>query len=488
MKRTLATLAVTTLGLVGSGCGDFLTAEPETAVAIDFFYQTPEQARLALMGVYDAVQDVYGGGEPSYFFLTELATDNMVGADGYNDVDRYDWDAGLSQSGNVWDDSYAAIAQANILLDRLGALEAPEETKTPIEAEARFLRALNYWNLVRLFGDVPLITQPIDGAGAGEIGRTPEADVHAQVAADMEFAAQNLPAEWPGSEVGRATSGAAYTILGAQHLWRDECEAAAEDLVQVINSGQYRLLDDFADVFDYTNANHAESILEVQFLSDDSGEGINLPFKLMPRAVIRNFGNYPSSGQGMPFEDVKEAFDTTSARYLATLDSDLVDDQGNLWDDVYIRKIEQDLYSDFQSGFNWMLYRYADVLLMYAEALGCAGGGPTAEAYEAVNQVRRRAYGLPTDAPSDVDLPQGLSQEAFQEAVLEERRVELAFEGHRWYDLVRTEQLTEEINAKLTALGLPPVAQECHRRYPIPQSEIEVNPAISLEDQNECYR
>ena len=341
----------------------------------------------------------------------------MVGADGYNAVDRYDWDAGLGQSRVVWNDSYAAIAQANLLLDRLSTLEAAE-AKTSIEAEARFLRALNYWNLVRFFDDVPLITEPVDGAAAGEAGRTPREEVHAQIDADLEFAAQNLPAERPGSEVGQATSGTARTLLGAQHLWRGECQAAADDLGQVVGSGTYRLLDDFAGVFDFANANHAESIFEVQFLSGDTGEGNGLPFKLMPRAVIRNFGNFSSSGQGRPSEDVKEAFDTTSARYLATLNSDLVDGDGNLWDDVYIRKIEQDLYSDFQSGLNLMLYRYADVLLMYAEALNCAGG-PTAEAYEAVNQVRRRAYGLPRDAPSDVDLPAGLSREAFQEAVWE---------------------------------------------------------------------
>lgn len=376
--------------------------------------------------------------------------------------------------------SYVGIQRCNIVLNRIEPVTMPPALKNQFIGEAKFLRALHYFNLVRFFGDVPLMlteTQSIQENYA--LGRTPVAEVYQSIIADLSDAETKLPLSYTGSDIGRVTQGAAKTLLAKVYLTRKAYPLALSKLKEVIdltNAGAkvYDLAPQYRDNFDPAKSNnvgHKESIFEVQYKAGGLDEGSPWTNTSPPPgtpATVTGIGN----GNGMfmwPTNDIVRAYRTTDLRRSVNIDSVRITGSFR----TYCKKYMQPAYGTQQFNIqdadnNWPLLRFADVLLMYAEVINETNNGPNAVAYEALNRVRRRAFGVTN---TSVDYPVGLSKADFFLAVEAERRLELAFEGHRWFDLLRTDRALPVMLSKGFKI-LPH-----HLLMPIPQAEIDINPA-----------
>jgi hypothetical protein len=320
------------------------------------------------------------------------------------------------------------------VIDRSQGIEMNEELKARYVAEAQFLRALMYFNLVRVFGDVPLVVKEIEKAEEGyQYGRNPAAEVYAQIIADLTEAEAVLPVTYAAADAGRATRGAAKALLGKVYLTLGRHADAAGKLKEVIDLGVYDLLPSYAEVFAPGNKNHKESVFAVQYKKGQPRGGQPDAQRLCPRkfgqrrdpvrrrrpepAPQRPAGRLRAQRPAEGLSRRPPRTKTPGAKPCCT---------------TYVKKYSDVPAVKYDNDNNFPVIRYADVLLMYAEALNEDGYAPDGEAFTALNRVRGRV-GLP--AKTAADLP---TQAAFRDAVLRERRVELAFEGHRWFDLVRT--------------------------------------------------
>ena len=224
MKKYL-TLSLLTLALVGQSCQGFLDENPQNFIAPTNFYKSAADALASVNAVYDKLSN-WGTFDRQIYLLTELSTDNMdlIGSNQERvQIDNYQMDANNSVFRDAWQDLYQGVTRANITIDRvpgIGAMDA--KLRDRIVGEARFLRAFYYYNLVRLWGDVPLITKEVASLEGLNVPRDPVEKVYAQIVADLQYAEQNLPLKYTGADVGRATSGAAKTLLTSVYLTRKQ--------------------------------------------------------------------------------------------------------------------------------------------------------------------------------------------------------------------------------------------------------------------------
>ena len=458
---------------------EFLDRKPISRISVNAFYEDESDIEIAVTGLYGTLQDIYN----EYIFLTELPADDGYSPRGGNtgmDLLTYNPMGGLFQT--HWRLAYNSIYSANKLLEVLPFIEFnSDEKKQLVEGEAYFIRALNYFNLVRWFGDVPLVTSVISTDEAREFLREDKELVYSQIINDLELAIENLPEKHSGNDVGRATKGAAQSLLGRVYLTRQNYSEVLSSLDNVIQSNNYSLLANFNDIFKPDNANHKESVFEIQYEGGNLGEGSGWSNSAHSRDLSSYFGIGTYDGL-VPATDIINAFDETSLRYEGSLNSVVVKN------DTYYHVVKHYMDLDVPNGSddNWPLIRYADVILMYVEASNEING-PTTETIEMVNKIRRRAYGLAINTPDEnVDLlpSQVASKDVFRETIWEERRLELAFEGHRMFDLVRTgrfvEVMTEAFNnAPSSEYPSKPVPEEYMTLFPIPQGEIDINPDIT---------
>ena len=287
-----------------------------------------------------------------------------------------------------------------------------------------------------------------------------------------------LPTKYSGADIGRATRGAAMSLLGKVYLTIHDYANAELVLSQVIAAGEYSLLENFADIFNPDNANNKDSIFEIQFEKSRTG-GSFWSCAAHNQSLSNEFGISCSSAT-MPTTSIRTALSTpnpNSPRYLASIG------RGKNNGAYYIKKHYMELSIQNHSDDNWPVLRYADVLLMYAEASNELTATPSEKAIKYVNQVRRRANGLDINTPSeDYDLSESeiITKDVFRHVIWEERRVELAFEGHRWFDLVRTGQFLDVMNQhfvdEFNGLYL---LEDYNQLFPIPQREIDVNPNLA---------
>lgn len=467
-----------------SSCSDFLDLKPISDISVDDFYKTQSQIELATIGLYGTLQDVYVS---DYIDFAELPSDNIFTVNsGTSDGGQFDKFSFSTMNGSIetmWMDTYSSIFQANEVLEKSSIAEySSEEWRLSRESEAKFIRALNYFNLVRLWGDVPLIVTSTKLEDLFKVTRTSASDVYEQIVSDLDFATKHLPVTYDAADVGRATKGAAFALLGKVYLTQNNFEDAVSILDSVMSLNVYNLLPVFSDIFAPDNANHKESIFEIQYKGGQLGEGSRWGFRAHQRALATVFG-ISSADASRPTNSIKQAFNKNSARYAESIGSVKV--KKNTIDHIKKHYMEHTVQN--QSDDNWPLIRYADVLLMYAEASNEING-PTPEAIELINKIRRRAFGLPINGNDDSrDLKPGQynSKERFREIIWNERRLELAFEGHRWFDLVRTDQYVQVMNDHFNDEfnGLHEV-KPYHKLIPIPQREIDINPLL---EQNPGY-
>jgi hypothetical protein len=351
----------------------------------------------------------------------------------------------------------------------------PQATFNVLMAQAKFLRAYNYFMLVRMFGGLPIITEDIPDAITAKIGRSSVADVYNLIVADFTEAASNLPAQWPTAQQGRPTSDAAKGLLAKAYLTMataplndvSKYQKAADLAKEVMQGGNYKLMSDISKVFT-TETKYGP---EMMWSFNSNYADINTDPEIYRPGQLGGWGDFRVQReweQKFPNQARKDA-------YLLTQINGVPYTQWPEEQNPFIKKFMYDKQEDFDnysSIMNMPIIRYADVLLIYAEASNMANGSPTQEGVDAINQVIDRANGYATN-PSHPQLTTMMTQKDFDDAVIEERNQELCFEFDRWFDLVRKRILKEK--------SIPSIQQnfsETYYLFPIPDNDVQLNPLI----------
>jgi hypothetical protein len=449
----------------------------------DNFYQSAEDAISAVNAVYSNLNQV-NQYNSSLWLLQDVASDDCFARENLNDpnihqIDQYDLNATNNYLSEIWRGSYQGIFRANIVLEKVPETKMDTVLKNRILGEARFLRGQFYFNLVRLFGDVPLITKPISSSLNDDelyVARTSVDLVYNQVIEDFIFASSNCPKNYSQSvDKGRVTKGAALGLLSKTYLTLKQWTNAANTAKAVVELGVYGLYDDYSGNFKDVNRNGKESVFAVQFFSGVPSQNNQIVITGLPSIP----GLFPAGVEVMlPTENLLNSFEEGDYRKEVSFFDEywFYEFEPHIW-----KHWDQDTYEPdetAQCGSNFAVMRYSEILLIYAEAINEISG-PTAEAYDAINQIRNRARNGNAEVLPDLD---GLSQDDFRLAVLNERRHEFVNEGVRWYDLVRTGNLVEYVN---NAKGSDSNPQEFNNLFPIPQRELDNNPKL---DQNLGYQ
>lgn len=474
------------LGLIS--CSDFLDLQPKNKLGGEQFYQTAEQFTMAVNGAYSTLQE--GGQYGNWYVFSEIPSDNTHNLLSGSVVDQDEFDKFYIRTtnpyiANFWNKSYACINRVNTVLDRIDNIDIDETLSDRYKLECKFLRALTYFNLVRVYGDVPLVLHEISINESYKYMRDPKEKVYEQIIADLKEA-EALPISYKEDKnIGRATSGAAKALLGKVYLTLNKYSEAETKLAEVINSKVYALLENeagslnnkgYASVFHADNHNNKETVFEVQFKKGGYGEGSDFPNTFAPfnsgTNVVQVGG---TGGNNIPEMDMYNAYEDGDLRRDFSMALGYNDSRkdGKWVESRYVKKYFDIPYQNGDSNNNFPVIRYADVLLMYAEALN--QNGKTAQACDYLNQVCRRGFGYQTTETSPVDIKTSDKNEFFL-IVEHERRVELAFEGHRWFDLIRTGRAIEVMTSKGFKLN------ETNLTTPIPQKQVDVNPELKQND------
>ncbi|SOD90264.1 RagB/SusD family nutrient uptake outer membrane protein [Spirosoma fluviale] len=465
------------VALLLAGCqSDFLEKQPLNAVTADNYYRTSDDAIRAVNAAYKPL--MYNGiGQfgIAYYGNNQAGDSNTYGDDAnWVAVDNFTVTSDNPAIRSSWSSFYQVIFRANLVLDRVPGITMDATLKGRVLAEASFLRAISYHYLVLLFGDVPLITKPQFNASEFLVARTPVEQVYAQIITDLQSAEKSLPLTYPASDLGRVTQGAAKSFLAKVYLYRKQWPEAAAKAKEVVDSKVYSLFDRYYDNFELATENGKESIFEIQYASFLGGLGNQTNNYDAPRGSGFTLdGGY---GWAQPTQNFVNSFAATDPRKGYTIFQ-----AGDVFQGITFNPATSSTgygsrkyvvgkgtnIGKSDDPKNFILMRYADLLLMYAEALN--ESGKTAEALAPINQVRAR---------KDVNMPPlaaTLTQPQLRQAIKDERRVELGMEGHRWFDLVRW----GDAAAFAKSIGKTSFREGISERFPIPQAERDINPQLT---------
>lgn len=434
MKKLIILLAAISLAC---GCQEMLDKVPYGSVSEASFYKTESDAIMSVNSVYQRLTQSYTYGTFTYVY--DIWSDDCVkGGGGPADnavwLEFEDWSIQTSNSvpASVWSNNYSGVYRANVCIQKVSEMD-DFSLKNRIIGEAKFLRAVFYQRLVCCFGDVPYWTDP-NQEDLKTMSRTPASEVWANIIQDLKDAAAVLPASYTGEDIGRATKGAALGMLGRAYLFTKQWQNAADAYSEIIQSGNYKLMEDFASNFtNDTSDNLPESLFEVQYASGtgSTGRAFQRHGWCRPRDIPYEFSG---NGFAEPTESLAKEFEEGDLRRPATVmvDGDII------WDGI-VYSSSWSPYSGYnamkyvfgpgvthqESDCNFKVIRYSEVLLGYAEAiLNGASGKASISGLEAINMVRARA-GL-----------KGIDNLTL-DAIIHERRVELALEGFRFFDVIR---------------------------------------------------
>ena len=457
-----------------------LTENTSGTLSPDNFYETEADFQAALSPVYRYFAKPFRVAQGQ---LVMFAGDDMTAHPGGNkapfrNFDRYNYSADANWLyAWTYQPYWKTIYAANAILDNLGDASLEKSFKNNIEGQARFMRGLSYYMLVRQYGGMPLITS---ASATGEETRATVLENYKLIEGDMKFAAANLPEQWEGNDVGKATSGAAKTVLSSLYLtwagWplkeESKYSMAAQQAKDVIDSGNYELLENYANIWLSEYDNNKEDVFAIQFSREAGGSTIMAQSwaSFEEGGWVDGYAQIGTFAQ-MPEGPRKQA--TYQTTYITSDGSSVSWENSHYGHPTYQKWIAgaQKIGGNFRGGKNIPLFRYAQTLLIFAEARAMANG-PDQQAYEAINKVRNRA-GLP-------DLESGLSQSEFQDAVIQERAWEFSGEYTRWFDMVRTEIVREVAKKRypeeLDLFQLPEKPK--HYLAPIPAQEMSKNPNL----------
>ncbi|MBZ5856090.1 RagB/SusD family nutrient uptake outer membrane protein [Flavihumibacter profundi] len=469
-----------------------LTEEPSSIIVSDQFYKTQSDAVAAVSAVYSTLNSDPAGDFPLYgrnlnLLIGNGSDDQVYSPSNTNpDVRALGTTTYVASNDRVrknWQQHYYGISKANIAIDNIPNIHFDETLRNRLVNEAKFIRALLYFNLVRLHGDVPLILHDPTTVDVNslKVARTPLNEVYSQIIADLTDAT-NLPKSYTGADKGRVTSGAAHALLAKVYVTRKDWTNAKLELESVLTTGTfpnatgsygYDLFANYRDAFQKPTKNGKEHIFSVQY---ETNLGAKNSANFLSSGDFNSYNPAVYAGD-LPDERLVAIFDTTDTRRAVSFFNKLFNPANNTIVDFgavthfgkFIDFTLNPLTNQGQSGVNFPVLRYADILLLYAETLNEISG-PTADAYAAINKVRTRAYGGVAH-----DLAPELSQAEFRDAVFLERRKEFVQEANRWFDLVRSGTLVEALK-KIPAKE--PNVSDKNYLYPIPQVEIDLNPLL----------
>lgn len=455
---------------LATACQD-LEENPKSFGSPSNFYNEPKQVEAVFAGAMNSLWGSWYG----YGWAMRASFQHTDSQNGGN------LNISQNHAADLWAAHYRAITNLNFAIraineGNLGGI--PQEQIDVLVGQAKFLRAYNYFMLVRMFGALPLPTEDTEEPFSTLLPRTPVAGVYELIVSDLTEAVEKLPTTWPEAQRGRPTSDVAKALLAKAHLTMataplnevSNYEKAATLAKEIIDAGRYSLVEDIDEVFTAESefgpeimwsfiSNYADPATSPQIWTSFRGWGdISVDTEWLDR--------YPEQPRKYAYFEI---FNSEGQSFKEV---------GRL---AGVKKYQYDPPEDFQAGrstINIPIMRYADVLLIFAEAANMANGGPTQEAVDAVNQIIDRANGY-VDNPAHPKLTTSMSMEAFDAAVIEERNYELAFEYDRWFDLVRKRILGEEIRDAYKVNF-----SEADYLFPIPENDLRLNPLL---EQNPGY-
>ncbi|WP_276166053.1 RagB/SusD family nutrient uptake outer membrane protein [Zobellia alginiliquefaciens] len=492
MKNTIKTriqvVLMAFLLVIGVGCSDFLDETDPSNITADSYFKTAEHAETSVYSIYSSLRSVRGGaygGSPWLMmeFATGIAESDLGQADNSNIIRNLTNTSDNAYGKSYWDSSYKGIANANLAIANIPDIIMDETEKNKLLGEAHFLRAYYYFNLVRIFGSVPLIIDPID-LGSENLYSSQETveNIYAQIVVDLTKAeSSGLPFN---DDTGKVTLGAVKSLLSGVFLTMagyplqkgsEYYQKAADKAKEVIDSAEYSLFPSYSDLHDPAKNNMGENIFMVQyeaFVDPSDWQPLVIPYNMnisayseQTGAIYANQEFINSYDEGDKRVAEKEFYYTT---YTSKFDrNDTIVLGGHFLYKHFDITANLDTAS---SDLNWDLIRYAEVLLIYAEAANEVSG-PTADTYQAINSIRIRA-----------ELPElsGLSKDQFREAVWKEKWHELSYENVTWFDMVR---LRKAFNVTTGSFDdyvghqfvYGPTVTERELLFPIPTDELRNN-------------
>ena len=461
---------------------------PESNLSPENFFKSEEDATAAVYGTYSVFtdNDIYN---QFWEVLQSQGTDDCEWSGGRtttnldkNALDKFEYDGNTNLVYSVWIKHYVAVTRSNFAIENIsnmGSDQIRDDVRKRLIGESKFLRALAYFNLVRIYGGVPLVLKQTTSLDGLEVPRNTVDECYEQIISDLQEAKSVLPAigQLPEGYLGRATKGAASAMLAKVYLTREDYQNVVKETSEVMQMG-YKLWMNYADNFDVEKENGQESIFEIQYKRNTPGvSGSNYNGYYRPPFV--NINGWVGYGDDPVTRNHYECYE-----------------EGDLRRDINVRLYTKEEYPNMSSNYefpcyvnkfqdpsplavrsqggenNYPILRYSDVYLMRAEALNAINTSD-AEAYECLNVIRRRAFGLNMNEASAIDIKPGLSKDDFLDVILLERRKEFAFEGQRRFDLVRTHKLKEAMMAQNPTIGA--VVEEKHYLLPIPVTELDAN-------------
>jgi len=486
-KIILSLIFVIAVSGIYHSCTSFLEENPVDRYVVGNFYSDQNDAEAAVAAVYQQLRQLYGR---HMFLLNELPADDEKNGIGMPNQYLQNLEYLRHTSENqfvreMWQRNYVGISRANTAIENIPNITMDETIKNRLIGEAKFLRALYYFNLVRFWGDVPLLTvlESVDDAMGPRI---PKDQVYQQIIEDLTFAENNIPITL---ESGRVTKGAAKILLGKVYLTMHDFQKCVSKLGEVVeNEGSYGygLHDHFGDNWEIATENGKEMVLSVEYMeSPGVGNGMmvmqgpkySLPHGFEPLGINNcNEADIPTMDLYSQFldEDERKA-ETFRTEFISMIDGSVHVSSIP----IFVKYWEEGERVGGNCDCNMHIIRYSDALLMYAEALNETG--QTSKAFGYLNRVRERAFN------SDAYNYSGLSQADFRIAVWKERRLELAMEGHRWFDLVRTGRFVDRMKehaayeASVAESNKVEIAQNVKDHMilmPIPQRELDLNPEL----------
>ncbi|WDF53983.1 RagB/SusD family nutrient uptake outer membrane protein [Mucilaginibacter sp. KACC 22063] len=505
MKKFIILFVAATV-IISAGCKKDLDVQDPNAPTTTIFWKSANDAQLGVNAIYSTFHRA--GICRWFFFATMIRADEgwstSPDANLQNNFDQFiNNDYNYGNFTGIWNDLYVGIARCNQVLDNVPNINMDASLKARYLGEAKFLRALFYYHLASLWGNVPL---QLKSSTPTDLPPTsPQNQVWAQVEKDLADAAASLPASYTGNDVGRATKGAANALMAKAYMQQHNYQAALQPLLAVIQSNVYSLRPNYQDNFLSTTEFNSESVFEygnalnpndnhdddTQLSNQDNlNYGSSIPPFFAPRPIGFTDGQ-ARRWLVTEFEKEKTAAGARDPRLGASLLFDSTDVRGPQFtmiygqtfasrygstpnSDVWFRKFLNDnngtaTGDSFHSPNNYRFIRYADVLLMYAECLNETNS--TATAYQYVDQVRARA-GL---APLATVMP-GMSHDQFLAQIKHERITELTGEGHRFNDLARWGDLGTNLATR--DAGFSHFVKGKHELLPIPQQDLDINPNL----------
>ncbi len=486
INKTIVVFLLATMFTVMACMDDFLNQKPQGLQTEEVFLITGQDALLATTAIYNIFLDwnYNSGGFPLLDIMSDDANKGSNPGDGafLELFNKFQFTTSSGDISRWYSALYKGVRRANIVILKIPPISMDEDLKKRYLGEARFLRGLFYFDLVRAFGDLPKVTDPNPPR---KLSRSPKAEIYSEIIIpDLLFAIENLPEKsaFPTTDAGRATKGAAKALLAKVHLYQNDFINAEKYAMEVINSGQYDLEDDFSEAFSLAGQFGVESVFEIG-AEQNAGGNQFANTQGVRGNPNRGWGfNRPSVALINFFEAGDLRKDATVIFLGETIDGVFIEGDNSTLDITYADPPTNSVIKEIETynqkvwvpgtgtieefGYNKRLIRYADVLLMAAEALN--ENSKTPEALVPLNKVRERAGLLPIVETDKVMVRQ---------IIADERRAELAMEGQRFWDLVRTGKAA-------SVLGPTGFVAGKHELFPIPLSEIDLSEGTMEQNPN----